>query len=339
MNTRQSSDSRNEYIINYRNGLSTQIRAKEDSVWRFIAYFAGAWLLLVNFGLDVEGLQGFLTIEEIVKILIISTIIIIASFWGFLITLDSNYWFQRNLIIIRNIEKSLLNKRDYGLIIPKFYGVPIQKYEYTTFTKIQNQIFTFSLTITLVVILFFGQNHTDSVELLALLQLSGCLFSILLHLVMVNNIGYVDRLYGDQISAPGKTFPEDKGIPSKDDFLTNTLKKSSAETNLSIITTFGLTTYATIFFRNIGLIGVQLSEFSLFGKALSWKLIIILFIFFTAFIFACLLKKEKTWAGFISSHVNTGLKIAYFLRALAVIVILVGSVSGFFFLLIHSLIK
>lgn len=333
MKSRRTSETRNQYLINYRNGLWTQIRAKEDSVWRFIAYFAGALLLLLNFGLDVTD---FNNPQSRIKIVIISTLLIIASFWGLLITLDANFWFQRNLIIIRNIENNLLYKRDFGLIIPNYFGEPHQHYQYTSFTDIQNLIFTFSITTTLLVILFFSQNQDSSVGLLVLLQLSGCFFSYLLLLVIDKNMNYVNRLFDDQISAPGKSSLSNKEMASKDEFLIETLRKSGLEAYFSIITFFGMVTYTTIFYNNAELIDNLLSKYLLFGKPLTWASIIILLISVTAIALVWCFKKQDNFSDLLKSQVKPGKKAVYFLRTLILTAILVSSAFVSVFLIIHS---
>lgn len=111
---------REDYLIQYRNGLWTQIRHKEELIWKFISFYAAALVFSAGFIKFSEQESGL--IIDNAAIFIISVTMLITTIWGILIILDSNYWMQRNLIFIGNIEKELLDKDDFGKIIPSFYS-------------------------------------------------------------------------------------------------------------------------------------------------------------------------------------------------------------------------
>ncbi len=110
----------NDYLINYREGLWLSIRQKENGVWQFIAFFAGAIVIVAGIleGNKSNGPLTYLTLG------IMSMIVVLVSFWGVAIILDANFWEKRNLWIHSNIEWKLLGKREIGKIIPLSYANP-----------------------------------------------------------------------------------------------------------------------------------------------------------------------------------------------------------------------
>ena len=313
MKSRRTSETRNQYLINYRNGLWTQIRSKEESVWRFISYYSAALLLALNFGL---GSTDFTNTSARIKLITILIVFVLVSFWGLFITLDSNYWFQRNLIIIRNIERIILNKRDFGWIIPKSFAEHFQKYNYTTFTRIQNVFFSVLIIFTVFVIIFFSHNQTDpTLQILA--HLSCIIFSTLLLLVINKNMEYVVRLFCDQESAPGTFFKTDSEVISRDSFVNATIENSNLETCFSFMTIIGFAGYGFIFLNNKEIVSEFLSISAVRG-------IITTLVFFITLIVAFLFYlKEKNTSTFLRAQVKLSVKIKYFLRSFAIITICV----------------
>ena len=321
MKSRKASETRSQYLINYRNGLWTQIRAKEESVWRFISYYSAALLLALNFGLSATD---FSNSAARAKLIITLIILLLVSFWGLFITLDSNFWFQRNLIIIRNIEKIMLYKRDFGLIIPRSFGDPFHKYNYTTFTRIQNAFFSFFIALTVLAIIFFSQNQTDP-TLQILVHLSGILFPAFLISVINKNMDYVNRLYRVQEAAPGTFLRTDLATISRDFFVNETLKGSCLETYFSFMTLIGIGGCGVDILNYKEVISDFLSVSPTLGVITPLIFVIILIATFIVY-----LKNQKT-SAFSGGQVQLSMNNKYFLRSFAIITI---GVCSFFMLVI-----
>jgi len=199
-------DIRKEYLIQYRNGLWTQIRAKEDSVWRFISFYAGAIILIVGF-LKNENPSNISLAP--ISLLIMVMAIIIVSFWGILIVLDSNYWMQRNLIFIGNIEKDLLTQEDFGLILPKTFVQP-SNFRYVNSYFIQ--IIFFSLTILIANLSFISISikniDTEFIGFLAISQFISITYCVLLTYTIYRNRNWVNEYGKVRQDAPGKAISD-----------------------------------------------------------------------------------------------------------------------------------
>jgi hypothetical protein len=109
-----------EYLINFRNGLWTSIRQKENGIWQFISFYAAAIVLVVGF---IQN-ENFVAELDITRMAVLSTAITLVSFWGVIIILDANFWASRNLWIISNIEWKFLGKKGIGTILPAYYATP-----------------------------------------------------------------------------------------------------------------------------------------------------------------------------------------------------------------------
>lgn len=194
---------RKEYFIQYRNGLWTQIRAKEDWVWKFISFFAGALVLVA--GLLQNDASGGISYLLLLAIILI---IIFISFWGLLIILDSNYWMQRNLIIIGNIEKELLSEDDYGKVIPKCYMHP-SRFQYTNSFFIQIIFFSIILLFLLFgyLLIIIKNIGTNTENILAMSQVISITFCSLLAFSMYRNKELIDDFWKARDDAPGKMIP------------------------------------------------------------------------------------------------------------------------------------
>ena len=113
-----------DYLLDYRNGLWTAIRHKEGGIWQFVSFFAGAIVVIAGILQNKDLLSSL----GIIQISLLSTVVILVSFWGLIIILDANYWQSRNLWIISNIEWRFLKDDGIGTIIPKYYATPDFRY-------------------------------------------------------------------------------------------------------------------------------------------------------------------------------------------------------------------
>jgi hypothetical protein len=145
---------RSEYLIQWRSGLWTQIRQKEDAIWRYISFYAAAIILAAGFVQPSDPSKAVIT-----PIGIILTILIlyIVTTWGILIVLDANYWNQRNLIFIGNIEREILPQSDMGVLLPKSYAY-LDRFVYSRSYVIHLHVLFTTLTISLFAFRFFLGN-------------------------------------------------------------------------------------------------------------------------------------------------------------------------------------
>jgi hypothetical protein len=189
------------YLIEYRNGLWTQIRSKEDSVWRFISFFAAA-IVLVG-GLMKSDNPSSQTITPHTIFLMTCTILIV-SYWGLLITLDANFWMRRNLAIIGNIEREILFKSDFGSLLPISYSEP-REFEYTKSYFIQMIFFFITILLCLIAYIttavFTASSSTNS--LLAISQLVSFTFCSLMLYTIHRNRHWISEFGNFRRDAPG----------------------------------------------------------------------------------------------------------------------------------------
>lgn len=229
-------DTRKEYLIQYRNGLWTQIRAKEDTVWRFISFYAGAIILIVGF-LKNDNPTNFSLAP--ISLLIMVLAIIIVSFWGILIVLDSNYWMQRNLIFIGNIEKDLLTQDDFGLILPKTFVQP-SNFRYVNSYFIQILFFSLTLIIANLSFISFVLRNiaTESLGLLAISQFISITYCLLLSYSIYRNRKWVIEYGKVREDAPGKAIVDQKSFDCETSSL-GTYWNSKVEDIFYIFSVFG----------------------------------------------------------------------------------------------------
>lgn len=123
------------YLLNYRNGLWTAIREKEKICWQFLTFYVGAIAILPSFGLDKIGIE-----ITILSIFLLTT-------WGYLIVVDVNFWFVRNLKIITSIENLIANFLYTNKILPNDYSRPKFQYllSYRTILRMLGLIYLSSL--------------------------------------------------------------------------------------------------------------------------------------------------------------------------------------------------
>jgi len=191
---------RKQYLTDYRAGLWTQIRAKEDAIWRFISFYAAAIILITGFLKSGDNVK----MSPTTTMFLILTVFFV-SFWGILITLDANHWMQRNLVIIRNIEKDILNLTDFGSIFPKVF-VKSVTFRYNNAFFIQVIFFTITLLFAIISYVALGiyQANLNSDLFFALSQLIAFTFFSLLLYSLVRNRKWVSE-FGEIINgAPGK---------------------------------------------------------------------------------------------------------------------------------------
>lgn len=214
--------SRFEYLIQWRSGLWTQIRQKEDAIWRFISFYAAAILLSASF---VQPNDPTKTVISPIGILLTLLILFIVTYWGLLIVLDANYWFQRNLIFIRNIEREILPASDFGNLLPKSYAY-LNTFPYSVSYIIHLNVLFTTLSISLIAFRIFF----EKAKLIALPEMSdfalliSIIFSTYLLYVFYRDKEFVSNFDEVRKDAPGKKV---KGlVPNMDISYSQTLISS-----------------------------------------------------------------------------------------------------------------
>ena len=193
-----SQDNFTSYLIDYREGLWLSIRQKENGVWQFIAFFAGAIVLLTSL-FDI-GNQSF----TFLSVALISIIVLLVSSWGILIILDANYWQNRNLWIISNIEVKILKERnELGKLIPKNYATPNFRYtnSYTFHIYLLFIISNFIMLGNLIFINNLGNNiGIQDLLVSAILIIISCGLMLFIN---EKDVSWVNVYYQDRSKMPG----------------------------------------------------------------------------------------------------------------------------------------
>lgn len=151
-NTESSSSERIVYLTKWWEGLWTQIRQKEDAVWRFITFYAAAIVLSAGL-IDFSNITESASISSI-QIFVISAILWATSGWGIAIVQDSNHVLQRNLMLIGNFEREILNPEDLGIILPRYYAEKT-RYSYDKSYAIHMHVFFTAILLTLLLLAYY----------------------------------------------------------------------------------------------------------------------------------------------------------------------------------------
>ncbi len=93
-------DNREEFLIKMYEQMFNDIDRHHKLVWQVIGVLIGSFAF---FALSGKG---------IIPIDIAISIVILLSFWVIAHVYDSNYWYNRNLVIISNIERQFLKQSD-----------------------------------------------------------------------------------------------------------------------------------------------------------------------------------------------------------------------------------
>jgi hypothetical protein len=125
-------------------------------------------LIWASIGTLISSFAIFALIEKnVISPDIATTLIILISGWLLAHTIDMSFWYNRNLAIIRNIEKQFLDANDAKEILPYFSSHP-NKNKMANHLKIQSWL---GIGIWLLVIIF------HFIKIVRPAYLSGTLFS------------------------------------------------------------------------------------------------------------------------------------------------------------------
>lgn len=191
---------RKNYLIEWRKGLWTQIRQKEDAIWRFISFYAAAILLVAGF---VKGTSTGEAIGTLSGLLILLTVLVV-SFWGILIVLDANFWLSRNLLFIGNIERELLPESDIDVLIPRRYTEP--GYEYNRSYEIHMHVLFFTVLLSLMAYggLVLKKGGLSNPKELAFAGLIAVTFCLGLDYIQRRDRRWLEQFLKVRAEAPGR---------------------------------------------------------------------------------------------------------------------------------------
>src|SRR5688572_21223072 len=136
-------DNRKDFLIKMYEQLFNDIDRHHKIVWETMGVLIGAFAVLA------------LVEKNIISIDIASGLIILLSWWVMTHVYDSNYWYNRNLVIIANIERQFLVKEDLK-DIQYYFGKHRDKNVIQTSLKIQKH-FCYALII-LIIIYHFSKS-------------------------------------------------------------------------------------------------------------------------------------------------------------------------------------
>jgi len=100
-------DKREQFLLHMYNQLWNSITRVEQGLWQFISLYAAILGLHWALGKSQPALAAYLTI--------------VASCWGINIAINAGKWFERNRMMVINIERQFMCKDDIKKIMPLSY--------------------------------------------------------------------------------------------------------------------------------------------------------------------------------------------------------------------------
>ncbi|MFC3881296.1 hypothetical protein ACFOSV_13975 [Algoriphagus namhaensis] len=117
-------DRRDEFLLKMYEQMFNDIDRHHKIVWQVIGVLIGSFAVVA------------LAEKELIPIDIAVAVVILISLWVIAHVYDSNYWYNRNLVIISNIERQFLKKEDLKEI-QYYFGEHRDKNAVQTSLKIQ----------------------------------------------------------------------------------------------------------------------------------------------------------------------------------------------------------
>lgn len=117
-------DERKEFLVQMYNQMFNDINRHIMVVWQSIGVLIGAFAIFA------------LVEKNIVSLDVAVSLIVLLAAWLIAHLLDASYWYNRNLVIIANIERQFLTKDDLKLI-HYYFGAHRPKNRMITHLKIQ----------------------------------------------------------------------------------------------------------------------------------------------------------------------------------------------------------
>lgn len=184
---------RNEFLISMYNQMYNDINRHILVIWQAIGVLAGSATLFV------------LIYQKLLDINLGITIIVLFGFWAILTMCDSAFWYNRNLVIIANIERQFLNSDDDKLI--HYYFKRHREHSFIDHLRIQ--FWLVFLVIIIALIYHFSSLQACSPFLLIILPY--VVFIVLGIYSLYYWFGDRKKKYEEFVkNSPGKLFEENK---------------------------------------------------------------------------------------------------------------------------------
>lgn len=168
--------SRETFLIKIYEQMFNDIDRHHKIVWQVIGVLVGSFAIVA------------LTEKKVIPIDIAVTIFVMISLWVIAHVYDSNYWYNRNLVIISNIERQFLIKEDLK-DIHYYFGEHRSKNAIQTSLKIQLYLVISLMTIMLLYHFFEqivpGFKYSFEESEINLLKIMPYASSLILYFVLV----------------------------------------------------------------------------------------------------------------------------------------------------------
>jgi hypothetical protein len=136
-------DDRKEFLINMYNQMFNDINRHIMVVWQSVAVLVGAFAIFS------------LVEKNIISLDVAVSLIVLLAGWLVAHLLDAAYWYNRNLVIIANIERQFLERDDLKLIC-YYFGAHRPKNKMIAHLKIQVAL-ALGLAAVVLILHFFKQ--------------------------------------------------------------------------------------------------------------------------------------------------------------------------------------
>lgn len=130
-------DKRQDFLFKMYDQMFNDIDRHHKIVWQVVGVLAGSFALLA------------LSEKGIIPIDVTISIVMVLGLWVIAHVYDSNYWYNRNLVIISNIERQFLKKEDLR-DIHYYFGKHRNENAIQTSLKIQMFLAWFIITLFLI---------------------------------------------------------------------------------------------------------------------------------------------------------------------------------------------
>ena len=155
---------RDEFLLHLYDQLWNSVTRVEQGLWQFIGIYAGIIGIHWAIGQQQPALAACL--------------IVLASFWGINIAINAGKWFERNRMMVINIEKQFLSSDDLGMIIPTRYHKRSPRRFFTLLDRLHMLIF--SAVIVLSVLVYWDKLQktiwTLALSILLIAGIAGTLY-------------------------------------------------------------------------------------------------------------------------------------------------------------------
>jgi len=177
---------RKKFLLEFYQVCWNNVTRAEEAAWKMFAAYTAIFAGLA-FASETIGIAGFLSVLSIF------------SFLAIALSLNANLWFVRNIGLISNLERELLNESDYGVLIPKSYKEKVPFFSFRVFEAWWVLIVAyFSVSFTVLIFLFP--------------QISDCNQKLLVLAIYLVSL-FLTILYGIFLSLRHRKFL--KGAPGK----------------------------------------------------------------------------------------------------------------------------